>query len=850
MKTKKQKRIIYIVPQQHWDPFWKFLPEVSERMGVRNIRKVLDILKEVSEFRYSIDQAYLWELFQKYFPERGEELKQRVREGKIELTNGGYVNPDFNLPSGESLIRNLAYCQKIWQKEFGVKAKVVSIQDSFGQSGQLPQIFSKMGLKYHTAKRGASKDLPAVFVWQGVDGTKIIFDRQPLGHHGLLLFPLFSTIPNKIKPSETFERIVRKYFALPFALVSVFLPDIGIWTATKAKFWRFKSALKFLTEKYPDYHIFIPHGFGMDGGMPFAWIVNLTHFYSQLSGDKAVVTLPSEYFKHIEQIKEKLKLLVVEGELNGPTEKNGEACGALPGSYSTRIDVKQRARKMERLLYLAELLESIKWLSSGQFNDLTELWKQKFLTDFHDGICGTLTDENYRLLKRKAEWVIEQSEKIVKENLVSLAPRNSVFNPLPWTRNDLVKINSKLYLVKAEPLGFTPIESITVESQFKFDINQLTTPFYQVKWTQDNLEIYQNGQKITGEKFARLRLQDEKGDTYFWDVSGEEWNKIESIKLIENQGLRATIEIRSTLRKNKIIQLIHFYLHTPRIDFETIIDNQEKDIRIQVHLPFNLKTQVNADPTSRDADQRRDQRESTLIVEREIPAGFIREGESNGQAKWKDVFGEKYVYYDNIKCVQNWIYFGNLKEGIAIFNDGLPEHEIIDNSCFLTLLRCVGKVGIEGKGLNKFTPKNSVPWRAGSPHPIPLAQLPGERKFRYAICPVKRQDVAKECYEFLFPLIYCQGQNKNFLSLFSISDKSVIPLAIKKSEEGENLVVRLLETEGKTKTVELKFNPDIQIKSVKLTNLLEEPISNLPVEDNKVKITIKSQEIVTLVFNF
>lgn len=847
MKLKKQRRIIFVVPQQHWDPFWSFAPEISERMGVRNVRKVLDIMKENPNFKYVIGQAYLWELFKKYFPERCEELKKRVKEGRIELANGAYVNPDFNLPSGESLIRNLTYCQKVWQKDFGVKSEVVWIQDSFGQSAQLPQIFRKIGLKYHTAKRGTSKDLPAVFIWQGVDGSQIIFDRQPLGHHGILQFPPFSALPNKIKPNEKFEKFIRQYFALPFGLIAIYLPDLPLYIALKGKFWRFKSALRFLSNFYPNNLIFVPHGFGADGAMPFEWIVYLTKLYSKLSGDKMFISLPSEFFREIEKMKD--NLLVIKGELNGPTEKDGEAYGALPGTYSTRIEVKQTARENERMFYLAEILEALKFLKDGEGQDLIELWKLKFLTDFHDGICGSLTDINYQVLREKSLLLRRELKKIISQNFQSLASKNNVvFNPLPWPRKDLVKFDHQFKIVEVNSLGFNLFKEIVVRDQFSFDGQcRLTTPFYRIRWTINGLEIYQKGKKITGSNFARIRLQNEKGDTYFWDVSGEEWNKIDSIKLIEWKGLRATIEIKSRLGKNKITQLIHFYLHTPRIDFETTIDNQEKDVRIQVYLPFNLNFHE---------------------IIREIPAGFItcekHHPQSSaseytnkplpieGQAKWKDVFGEKYAYYDNIKCVQNWIYFGNQKEGIAIFNDGLPEHEIINNSFFITLLRCVGRVGTEGKGLNKYHLKNSVPWRAGSPQSIPLAQEQGKHFFRYAICPVKREAVAKECYEFLFPLINYHKiqtdtdprQDNQDLTLFTLSDSSIIPLAIKVADDKNGVIIRLLETEGKEKIVELKLNQ--QFKSAEITNLLEETIEILPIKDQMIRIPFKGQEIITI----
>lgn len=829
---------IYVVPQQHWDPSYTFGPEISEKMGVRNVRQALDIIRDNPEFKYVIGQVYLFDLFKKYYPERVDELKQRVKEGRIELACGGYVNPDFNLPSGESLIRQLSFCQKTWQEEFGKKPEVCWIQDSFGQSGQLPQIFKKLGIKYHTAKRGAKAGLPANFIWEGVDGSQIIFDRQPLGHHGIALFPPFSCIPNRENPDERLEKKLRPFF-LPLALIALYLPDFTLWTAVKGSFWRFKSALKHLAKYYSDNEIFVPHGFGFDGALPVGYVTYLCKIYSKLSRNEMFIALPSDFFQKIEKNKD--KLMVIKGELNGPHRRYGEASGALPGTYSTRIEVKQQARQAERLLYLAELLETMKYLAGGEYQDLTELWKLKFLCDFHDGICGSLTDDNYKILQEKSYKLRKDCQRIVSEDLELLSVSQSVFNPLPWSRKDLIERNKKVELVESGPMGFCQIKTLKPQGVFGFNLETkvLFTPFYKANFENNNLEIYEliprdgggkkTGRKITGEKFARFRLQQENGDAYFWDVLEEEWDEVKSIKVIECNNLRAILEIKSKVRGLEIAQQIYFYPHTPRIDFKVKLQNQEKNIRLQAHLPLVEKIEENI---------------------REIPAGFIKDDESPGQSKWKDVCGQKFAYYDNIKCAGNWVYFPLVSGGAAIFNEGLPEHEIVGNSCYLTLLRCVGTVGIEGKGLKKFRP-DSVPWRAGSPHPIPLAQEQGEHEFRYAFCPCPKEDVVRRAYEFLFPLIFCDskmidGDNKEKSCLFSVSDKNVIPLAVKRAERKEGIIIRLLETEGRDREVEIKFGSEINFKSVKITDLMEEKISDVVIDGGVVKLHFCPQEIITI----
>jgi len=621
------------------------------------------------------------------------------------------------------LIRNFFYTKKAFAKEFDADVKTVWCEDSFGQSGQLPQIFQKLGLEFHTAKRGANKDLPGVFIWEGVDGSRIFFDRQPMAHHGITAFPPFSVTPSIREPKEKLEELV-KPIGLPLALMAIYLPDLYLWVSTKGRVRSFRSALKAMVKVAPDNHIFVPHGFLADGARPNAWIEYFSRVYSQLSGNDMFIATPSEYLEHLREIKD--KLLVVRGELNGPTEPDGEPFGALPGSYSARMDVKQRIRRMERLLYQMEVLETMKMLQGGRYYDSVDLWKSKFITDFHDSACGTLPEGNYNFAKEKALAVIKKAERRIAKDLSMLAGKKSVFNPLPWSRTDLVKTEKGHQLVEAGSLGLDKLKTVKPEGHFVADSGkqELSTPFYRVSWKK-GLQIYHQGKRITGEKFARIRVQDEKGDTYFWNLSNEYWDKVESTEIEEKSSYQVILKIVSHWRKTKIIQRLHFYLHTPRIDFKTSIDNKEKDMRMQVHFPFEM-----------DMNQ--------AVIEREIPGGFIREGESDGQRSWKELFPE-YGYYDQMKCVQNWIHFRSGNKQIAVFNDGLPEHQIIGQSCFLTLLRCVGRVGTEGKGFGAFRP-GDAPWRAGSPHPIPQAQMQGKQELRYAICPVDRKEVSRSAY--------------------------------------------------------------------------------------------------------
>jgi len=848
-----ERLTIHVVPQQHWDPFWIFSPDVSETMGVSNLRKALDNLNEEPDFRYVLAQGYLWELFARRLPQRVDELKQRVREKKIELACGGYVNPDLNLPGGESLIRQLARNVRTFRADFGVSPRVGWIMDSFGQSGQLPQIFTKLGIRYHTAKRGISRRLPAVFVWQGVDGSRILMDRQPLGHHGLTLTPSFSFQPDRVNPDERLERRLRP-FLLPIVLRGLYLPDPNIHTATKGRVHSFRQALRLLAPLYPGGRVLACHGFGEDGARPFPCLLTICRIYSAVSRNRMVVTTPTAYFEELEAQCD--RLVTVAGELNGPTGP-GEGYGAFPAVGSTRIEVKQRARRMEKMLYQAELLETLRYAQGGGYRDLTGLWNAKFLTDFHDGICGTLTDDNYLRLRDQADRVLSGCRALIEEDLRRLASADSLFNPLPWPRQDVVGETGASRLVETPGIGIHPLRRATPKGRIECDPTRgtLSTPHYRVRWGED-LEITREGVRWTGEGFAAYRWQKERGDTYFFDLSESQPDAAQPYRLLAQDPHRIVLQRTSSIGNTEIVQNAVFYAHTPRVDFHTVIVNREKDIRIQIQFPFSRPIAAFA---------------------REIPAGFIREDAGrrdpmSGQSTWAEVFGETFAGYDRVRTAQNWVYLETDQGPFAVFNEGLPEHEIHGATCAVTLLRCVGALGVK-KGPDFASPRVDeeksffsnlglsfrfarydrypgirVPWRAGAARPVPLAQQQGRFEMRCAVCPSSRADVARQACEFLFPLVRCAGEDPGGAHRpFAIEGSGFALLAVKKREEGDGIVLRLLETEGRGKELFLALHPSVRFRRAGLADLTEEIVRELPSKDGRVPVPMGAQEIVTVV---
>jgi len=175
---------VYMIGNAHIDPVW--LWDVAEGYEtVRStFRSALDRMKETPGFVFTCAQGVTYRWIEESAPEMFAEIAERVREGRWELAGGWWVQPDCNLPSGESFIRQALYAQRYFQSRFGKTAEIGYNVDSFGHNGMLPQLLRKCGMRGYVFFRPGppEKSLPAgLFRWLSPDGSEVLACRPP--HH-------------------------------------------------------------------------------------------------------------------------------------------------------------------------------------------------------------------------------------------------------------------------------------------------------------------------------------------------------------------------------------------------------------------------------------------------------------------------------------------------------------------------------------------------------------------------------------------------------------------------------------------------------------------------------------------
>ena len=170
---------IRAIGNSHIDMAWLW-PWTETVEVVRNtFRSVLDLMREYPEFKFSMSSARTYAWMEEKYPDLFHEIEQRVKEGRWEIVGGMWVEPDLNMPAGESLTRQILIGKRYFRDKFGVDTKIGWNPDSFGYNAQLPQIYKKSGMDYFVTQKllwaHEFTTFPyKMFWWEAPDGSRLL----------------------------------------------------------------------------------------------------------------------------------------------------------------------------------------------------------------------------------------------------------------------------------------------------------------------------------------------------------------------------------------------------------------------------------------------------------------------------------------------------------------------------------------------------------------------------------------------------------------------------------------------------------------------------------------------------
>lgn len=864
----KKRVVIHIISHTHWDREWFLTAEYTREWTIPLFNSLFRIIEKEPEYKFILDGQTL--IIEDYFDELKKKHKniekykikiERLVKNKNLYIGPYYMQPDWQLVSEESLIRNFLIGSKI-AGTFGGVMKIGWLIDNFGQISQTVQIHKKFNIEGLFVWRGIKmnpEDINSEFIWESPDGSKL-----PTVY-------LLNSYRNAIcltKYPEIFEeRIVSEVKKLiPFSIASNIILMNGY-----------------------DQQI-IPDN-------PLLYIKNIKRSDIYVKQSE-----PGEVINAVKNFKSKLK--TIKGQLY-----NGRFVSVFPGTLTSRIYLKLLNDECERMLELyTERISVLSWILGSKYkkNEIESLWKLLLKNQPHDNICGVCIDDvhttmeksfgemlnkanelikgeiskiskNVNTLKRahaKESYIVFNTSLMSTTSVIRIKPKNTTLSPIDSSGNQIPyqkNMDGNFYLlVKDIPsFGYKTIYLENLNNKLSFNIEKVKVD--EDKRTIENnyylIKINDNGSLNVYDKINKAWYRDlgvyedmaDAGDTYSYSkllndkVITTYRNKTE-INFLEKGPVRCTIKIkiemlipeklsknrRERYKENIIMPIVSYVVvdaGSPIIKFSTWIKNTAKDHRVRILFPTDLKT------TKSYAGAQFD------VVEHDICTDSYNEKEIPVNAK-RIFIGARETEPITSLPQRSFVDLTDNIKGFSVISRGLTEYEILKerNTIAITLFRSVG-----------WLARNDLVGRTGDAGPLiftPDAQCLREIKFEYSIYLHKGNWESGQVIQWATlhnsPCIVVKANlhkgilpdNKEFIKLVSTS-KNLKITAVKVSEDGRYLILRSYNPSLKEANVALCFSENI--KSAFYTDLYENIIKQIKdIKRNNINFKLKPKEIVTI----
>lgn len=888
------KRKVHVVPHSHWDREWYFTTSRSKVYLMKDLKDVLDTLESNPDFKYfMVDaQGSLLDDYIKWMPQDKDRITKLVKEKKL-VIGPWYTQTDQLVISGESIVRNMYYGMKRCET-FGGYMNVGYVPDSFGQSGNMPQIYKEFGIEDTLFWRGVSDDMVnhTDYNWRGDDGSVVFTTQIPFGYY------IGGNIPEDPKQSEEFWQ--KECFE-----------KAGGRSATK--------------------HIYFPNGFDQ---APIR--TNLPEIIKERNEkdpeNEYVISCIEDYIKDVKS--ENPELEEVSGEL--VIAKHMRIHKSI---FSSRSDLKVMNTQIQN--YVTNVMEPLLTLSYNLGNDypheaVGEIWKLLFENAAHDSIGSCISDTanedvyvRYKQARDIAVNLVELHSRLIATSVKNDAEMTfTLINTLPQKRNDTVVVktyipggNFAILDEKGNKVDYTVIESrdltdYVLSQTIKLDPSRKFYVPSQV--LEATIAIKTSDVPAFG--YVQYTLDTKGNSAKNLEKKNTLENEFYAINVEEDGSLTITDKENNVTYKNQGVLVENgddgdsFNYSPPRKDLEVFSNKSEcsvevsgsdiydqaviksnmvvpKDLeeraegKVSVNLPITMTVALRKDSKVIDFNVHVDNKGLShrlcVLFDSQIVSSFNYADEQFGSIKRPNYYEKEMKLYMasaenktekktgvqelanwandqstwqeppiSIEPTQSYVSLTDGKQGIAVIPQGVREYEVLDDHMIrLTLFRTYGFMGKENLIYR--------PGRASGERIIetPAAQLLKEMDFAFGFTTyasdineanvdtlAKAYNTNIEVYtyaEFLNGrLIFSQreieGTKESRYSLFETENKLVVS-AMKKAEDNDGYIIRLFNGKNHENISDtIKFNFDV--KEAYYTNLREEKTEDIKVENNTINV--------------
>ncbi|WP_125608184.1 alpha-mannosidase [Lapidilactobacillus bayanensis] len=651
----------HCVGHTHIDISWLWAIDQTKEKAVRSFSNAVYLMREYPDMTFMSSSPILYEFVKQLEPELYKQIQAYVAQGRWETEGSMYVESDTNMPSGESLIRQILYGKEFFKSEFHKSNHILWLPDCFGFPASLPQIMRGCDIDYFFTSKLDWNDTNKIpndtFTWQGIDGSKV-----------LTHFLTTSDFSENMDTGTTYNGRMNASQVM------------GTWSR-----YRNKNISNDVIQLY---------GFGDGGGGPTEKMLDSSNVFKRgiLGMPNVIDSSPSKFFNALNENVLHHTVPQWTGELYLENHR---------GVYTTDGRVKRLNRQNENLLSMTELISSIMHVNFQvpyphmQFENA---WKLELINQFHDILPGTSIKKVHDEAIERYHESMRICDSIINDEISKCFDRKSsniaFFNNSPFQQEFEYECGDNQYRItnipaqgvkvvnldQAQPIGkskaLSEVSNRCVENRnYIISFNKFgeIDKLFSKKLGRDVIR-----ESETGNQF--LIFKDHPRDFDAWNIDKKSLKYPTPIKtessfdIVQNDQDRTIIKITKQILSSSLTQTIVLYRNSNSIDFQTKVDWQEDHKLLKVRFPIRI---------------------SMAEACYDIQFGnVVRPNYPNNS--WDEAKFEV--------CAHKWVDLSEEEYGVALLNNGKYGHIIQNNDIFLSLLRATDYPAKSiDKGTHKFT---------------------------------------------------------------------------------------------------------------------------------------------------